>query len=89
MSKELNPLIRLQNGRSLSVQASRTHKSIPQTDHSQSGYTHYEVGCFCHKYHNAPYMAQYEDWGVYSRVPKELVLKYIKENGGILEGCLP
>ena len=87
--KKLNPLIRLKNGRSLSVQASRTHKSIPQTDNPTHGYTHFEVGCFCHEYHNAPYMEPYFDWGVYSKVPKKLVLKYINECGGIIEGYLP
>ena len=89
MAKELNPIITLKNNKKISIQGSRSHHCRPLLDSPKEGYTHYEVACFCHERDNAPYMAQYEYWGVYAKVPKSLVERYISENGGILSGCLP
>ena len=84
MYKELNPWIILNNGKKLSVQASRTHHSEPRNN--AGPYSEVELS-FSGEVPR--YVMPYKNDTVFSYVPVQLVEKLIIDNGGIKEGALP
>ena len=84
MFKKQNPLLKLGNGRRLSVQASRTHHCEPRNDYGP--YSEVEISL----QGEAPrYLTPYQNDTVHSYVPVQLVTRLIKENDGIVKGELP
>lgn len=82
--KPLAPQIMLNNGMSISVQASGRHYCVPKTN--KGPYTHVEVGVF-NDAEVPEDWAKYEDDnnGVFGYVPVELVRKFIEGCGGEIE----
>jgi len=84
MFKPQNPRLKLGNGHTISVQASRTHHCEPRNDYGP--YSEVEIS-FNGK---APrYLTPYQNDTVHSYVPVQLITRLIEENGGIVEGELP
>jgi len=84
------------NGLRLSIQASKSHYSIPSKDNSFS-YSHCEVAVLNKKRIKAlnkcigykPDYCEGIQGYVYSRIKASTILKVIIKNGGVLKGELP
>ena len=82
--KPLNPCLKLNDGSHVSVQASSTHHCTPRSDYGP--YSRMEINTSAKKRYLSPY-AQGD--GTHYQLPVQLILRLVKEAGGIAEGEIP
>lgn len=86
--KGLYPRIVCNNGVSFSVQASSFHYCIPRDNNGP--YSHVEVGFLERTEHPSEWQEYREgkDGDIYAYIPIELVVDFIRQNGGISQKTL-
>lgn len=95
--KPNNPRVIFNSGASLSIQASRSHYSLPRED--EGPYTHFELAhprglgapdlAMLEKYEEPSCRPDTSGSGIYPYVPKEILDKIIARHGGFRVGQLP